>query len=109
MGSLTAALWLDVETQTLWQGPGEAIGLSERPLLMSLARLLFESEVELTKEEICRALWPKLTYHPIRHDPRIRQAIGRFRRLLHSPRLLIYGASGFRLDGPRYLVLPKSR
>ena len=79
----------------------KVIALHDKPLLFSFLDILNSKRSFVTKQEIARFLWPRESYRPRTHDPRIFDIARRIRSIIEAyesqPVKLLSGRLGYKL------------
>jgi hypothetical protein len=80
---------------------GKWLALHDKPLIFSFLHGLHQNKIFVTKKELAKYLWPKQTYLPRTHDPRIFDIAKRVRQMLETisngQLTLLSGRQGYKL------------
>ncbi len=95
---------LDLRRRQVWLGDGRVVDLKNKALPWKLL-LAFVNERgdPVSKEALVLGVWEERSYHPARHDPRVRMSVRKLREILEddasTPAKLLTAETGYRLGG----------
>lgn len=95
---------IDESRAAVWLGDGRTVPFAKKPLSFRILAALAGRGGAATKEELVRAVWSEVEYHPLHHDNRLQLAILKLRRAIENdparPELLVATPEGYALRAP---------